>query len=550
MALSLIAEQKSIKSLFLNDDKYIIPNYQRKYSWKYEQCKQLYDDIIHAFEDKDSYFIGNLILAVGAKDDEYEVVDGQQRMITIWLFLHAIAVLFPSMPKIRRMLLIDSWESKEGQKGECKITSRVFEAKDDDQLQDILKFDEFEYSLLANKYETRGENQFVAENGQMIANAVAIYRILSEYFSRISDVEKKDFFENFVGKVYLLPIILRDQDVDAARNKALTVFETINNRGMDLQDADIFKARLYEMALKTPEGGDSFINKWHDLSDRCTDISLTIDDVFRYYYHIIRGKENIITSEIRLRDFFQKDANSPFKNGRYTVIMDSLQNIVEILTQLQTMRDNGNEVSKWLQVLDAYTNQYPQYALVAYEFYNRDRTEKEFIQFVQSLIRYCYRRGSTSSVKFEIYNVIANIAHGKVIHEYVDPWDIKASLYYPGKLRNGWLLLYYYLDSSHPFIYWYNVDKIIGGSDLATLKVATDEDWENVKLLMNSAANGLIIDGPKRRGGFLVRMARYKQACQTHEEIQDESDLYELLKARYDRMLTEVDIFMSGIFGE
>lgn len=548
MALSLIAEQKSIKSLFLNDDKYIIPNYQRKYSWKYEQCKQLYDDIIHAFEDKDSYFIGNLVLAVGAKDDEYEVVDGQQRMITIWLFLHAISVLFPSMPKIRRMLLIDSWESEEGQKDECKLISRVFEANDNEQLMEIYNLDFPAYDTLVNIYDLQGESQFVANKGQMVANAVAVYKILSEYFSRISDVEKKEFFDNFVGKVYLLPIILRDQDVDAARNKALTVFETINNRGMDLQDADIFKARLYEMALKTPEGGDSFINKWHDLSDRCTDIGLTVDDIFRYYYHIIRGKENIITSEIRLRDFFQKDANSPFKNGRYTVIMDSLQNIVEILTQLRAMRDNGDEVSKWLQVLDAYTNQYPQYALVAYEFYNRNRKEKELIQFVQSLIRYCYRRGSTSSVKYEIYSIIASIAHGKQINEYVAPWDIKSSLYYPGKLRNGWVLLYYYLNPEHPFIYGYNIDKIIGGSDLPTLKIESDEDFDRIKFLMNSSANGLVISGPKRRGRFVERMTRYKNAKQVNEELYSKGDLFALLEDRYEDMLNEVDVFMSGIY--
>ena len=548
MALSLIAEQKSIKSLFLNDDKYIIPNYQRKYSWKYEQCKQLYDDIIHAFEDKDSYFIGNLVLAVGEKDDEYEVVDGQQRMITIWLFLHAISVLFPSMPKIRRMLLIDSWESKEGQKDECKITSRVFEANDNEQLTEIYNLDFPAYNTLMNLYNLQGESQFVVDKGQMVANAVAIYKILSEYFGRISDVEKKEFFENFVGKVYLLPIILRDQDVDVARNKALTVFETINNRGMDLQDADIFKARLYEMALKTPEGGDSFINKWHDLSDRCTDIGLTIDDIFRYYYHIIRGKENIITSEIRLRDFFQKDANSPFKNGKYTIVMDSLRNIVEILNQLRTMRDNGDEVSKWLQVLDAYTNLYPQYALVAYEFYNRNRTETELIQFVQSLIRYCYRRGSTSSVKYEIYSIIASIAHGKQINEYVAPWDIKSSLYYPGKLRNGWVLLYYYLNPKHPFVYGYNIDKIVGGSDMPTLKIESDEDFDRIKFLMNSSANGIVISGPKRRGRFAERMARYKNAKQVNEDLYNNGDLFALLEDRYEDMLNEVDVFMSGTY--
>lgn len=44
MALYLSAEQKNLKSLFANDNRYIIPYYQRHYSWTMEQCRQLYDD--------------------------------------------------------------------------------------------------------------------------------------------------------------------------------------------------------------------------------------------------------------------------------------------------------------------------------------------------------------------------------------------------------------------------------------------------------------------------------------------------------------------------
>ena len=551
MALSLIAEQKNIKSLFLNDEKYIIPNYQRQYSWKYDQCKQLYDDIIHAFEDKDTYFIGNLILAVGEKDDEYEVVDGQQRMVTIWLFLRAISVLFPSMPKIRRMLLLESWEGEDAQTSDCKITSNVFEAKDDEQLKDILKFDSHKYTELVDEYNLNGENKFVAEKGQMKANAVAIYKILREYFDRIDDKEKREFFDNFVGKVYLLPIILSDQDFDTARNKALTVFETINNRGMDLQDADIFKARLYEMASKTPNGGDAFIKEWHILSDNCKDLGITIDDVFRYYYHIIRGKEYIVTSETRLRDFFQKDIHSPFKKGQYVTVMNSLRSIVEILSRLQTMRDNGDEISKWLQVIDAYTNQYPQYALVAYEFYNQDRDQDDLIRFTQSLIRYCFRKGSTTSVKYEIYNIIAFIANGKLIDGYVAPFDVKSSLMFPGKLRNGWLLLYYYLSPINPFIYSYNIDKIIGSSDIRAIEIDMDHGASVLLGFLNSAANGFVIEGPKRRGRFEERMTRYHQKGQLHNsDIEESGNLYDVLRSHFDQMADAIDVFMSGEYSE
>lgn len=64
MALSLRAEQKSILNLFNNgEDIYVIPEYQRPYSWNKDTCYQFYSDITSAFlQDKD-YFVGNIIMA-------------------------------------------------------------------------------------------------------------------------------------------------------------------------------------------------------------------------------------------------------------------------------------------------------------------------------------------------------------------------------------------------------------------------------------------------------------------------------------------------------
>jgi hypothetical protein len=67
---------------------------------------------------------------------------------------------------------------------------------------------------------------------------------------------------------------------------------------------------------------------------------------------------------------------------------------------------------------------------------------------------------------------------------------------------------------------------------------------------MNSSANGIVISGPKRRGKFAERMTRYQQARQVNEELYDDGNLSRLLESRYQHMLNEVDIFMSGKCGE
>lgn len=95
MALYLSAEQKNLKSLFSNDNRYIIPNYQRHYSWTMEQCRQLYDDIMDAYSNgTDSYFLGNIVLAEDEHDDRPEVVDWATTFITLWLFHLKLFIFF------------------------------------------------------------------------------------------------------------------------------------------------------------------------------------------------------------------------------------------------------------------------------------------------------------------------------------------------------------------------------------------------------------------------------------------------------------------------
>ena len=140
MALYLSAEQKNLKSLFSNDNRYIIPNYQRHYSWTMEQCQQFYDDVMDAYSSgTDSYFLGNIVLAEDEHDDRPEVVDGQQRLITLWLFLKAIHILQPSNNRLKRMIQVESYDDDSNTNYVSTIFSDVFEVKDQDQIDAILK---------------------------------------------------------------------------------------------------------------------------------------------------------------------------------------------------------------------------------------------------------------------------------------------------------------------------------------------------------------------------------------------------------------------------
>ncbi|HON45359.1 MAG TPA: DUF262 domain-containing protein, partial [Planctomycetota bacterium] len=71
-----------------------IPIYQRKYTWRIEQCEQLFDDIINTIlKSRESHFFGAIIITEDKKtDSRYIVIDGQQRIATISLLLLALKV--------------------------------------------------------------------------------------------------------------------------------------------------------------------------------------------------------------------------------------------------------------------------------------------------------------------------------------------------------------------------------------------------------------------------------------------------------------------------
>jgi len=83
--------QKSVKGLFDSSEKrFIIPVYQRAYSWDEKEQKIFLEDLMEQQAGGNTYRYGNLLLERIKKDTEYEVIDGQQRLTTLTIFVRAI----------------------------------------------------------------------------------------------------------------------------------------------------------------------------------------------------------------------------------------------------------------------------------------------------------------------------------------------------------------------------------------------------------------------------------------------------------------------------
>ena len=503
MALSLTAEQKSLSDILSKREQIIIPPYQRPYSWGIEECYQLYQDFLDAYNLKSDYFIGNIILAVSEKEKKTpRIIDGQQRIITIWLIFKVLSTFYEDLRILKDTTRTYEWD---GNQSKIKIKSDVIESKDYQDLEIVFNWEHSDFSNELKNCQTKSGLFFRPSNLSPIKVNGLYFFYLFKKFKEEEGVNQLKLFIRFMLEcIYLLPIELTDTTINSAENKALTIFETINNRGMDLQDADIFKARLYAKAISESEK-DHFIQLWFRFRDECESINLSIDEIFRYYSHIIRGRDGNTKNEISMREFFA-GSNSPISRNKQAEVIKDLLEITSLLREYDNRKKEKTELAAWLQLIDIYSNRYPKYAIITYLFKYGFSNEKELIHVLKAVVRYSYFMGSTSSVKFGIYTIIKQISFGEYVKDYFQE-DVESEQFnYLGRLKYGYALLAHYLED--PIcIPDYETDRLLTLRDEDNLS----EDWNGHSLAMHidDLGNLTILDVHKKNKKYLDKRINY-----------------------------------------
>ena len=113
-------DEKVGKFIGNSDTVFIIPPFQRNYSWEEEQCCELFDDILNSVRKGKEHYIGNIVYYVGENDragfNEYILIDGQQRITSILLLLCAIRSKLPQdeVKRLEKIFFTDSEINKLG----------------------------------------------------------------------------------------------------------------------------------------------------------------------------------------------------------------------------------------------------------------------------------------------------------------------------------------------------------------------------------------------------------------------------------------------------
>jgi hypothetical protein len=213
---TLEATLRSVGALFDDVDvKYTIPIYQRNYAWGAEQIEQLISDVRDAMSDgDDNYFLGNLIVTErDFKAIDYEVIDGQQRLTTLYLLLTYLRNSGQPVPERHRDRL--------------RYQSRT---RSTDALRRI--------SSNLPRHSGRGTGT-VHDEDQAIHQG---FNIISQFMDQeFQDDEKGRFADYLLNRVTVVRAVL------PKRTDLNRYFEIMNTRGQQLQQVDIVKARLMSL---------------------------------------------------------------------------------------------------------------------------------------------------------------------------------------------------------------------------------------------------------------------------------------------------------------
>ena len=385
MAKRLTAEQKTIDGLLgARGAKFLIPDYQRKYSWKREQCETLWDDIItfafpfdHDFDsDNDSYFLGT-ILTFQNESRESEVIDGQQRLITFLLMLRAFYaaaenIQFDNKDKVLSDIGKCIWRTDEFgnvNKTSVKLKSEV--ASDED-------IGEFQ-KILATGKSTKGHASNYAQN----------YRDFQTWIDEFKATRPGDFSYlpmRILNNCVLLPI-----EVDS-QNTALGIFTTLNDRGMPLNDSDIFRSQFYKLFSQDgKQSKENFVQRWENLAKLCKKNfrprkGTPLDDLFRRYMYYAKTKR-AIEQDKRISDTFS-DMRDFYAEENYKLLRD--KKTFADLEWLANFWDDVAErsdrfpatVLKKLYVLSYSPYSLWGYVVSLYVMSNRDLDEEKFCAFL------------------------------------------------------------------------------------------------------------------------------------------------------------------------
>ena len=291
---------------------FVIPVYQRNYTWAAErEVKQYFDDLQSVLKgDYKNHFMGIIIYlekAIDFSSREFSIIDGQQRLTTTFLIIYAIKQLLVNCNDTEKV------KQLEGQ----YLTNPYHNDKIKYKLKPLVADDDVYRCIVEDRVdEITDKESNVLKNYQYISN-------------RLNELLLQGYDANAIlmalDKLYVVCVPISEED------NAQKIFESINATGVKLTSADLIRNYLL-MDLQSDVQEKYYADYWKKLEDNVSTDSKTLELFFRMYlaiktYNLV-PKNNVYREFVKWIEEHDTDIKDLFEDlVEYAKIFNLLMNI-------------------------------------------------------------------------------------------------------------------------------------------------------------------------------------------------------------------------------
>ncbi|ARR36837.1 DUF262 domain-containing protein [Lactobacillus delbrueckii] len=351
-----------------SDTKLTIPVYQRNYDWKVANCQQLFNDLLAMVcEKRTNHFFGSIVEIGGDYSGEKQIIDGQQRLTTVYLLILALVKLLE----------------------EGKITSSTMIPR---KIRD---------SYLIDQYVDDVENLKRYRLQPVKHDAVALMRLFGPELGYIENSNQTTNFQFFQDEILkrrisaddlweaIQHLIVIDISLRRSEDNAQLIFESLNSTGVDLTEAD--KIRNFVLMNLPADQQEDYYNKyWHPIE---------LDTEEGNEYHVSEFIRNYLTFKLKKAPAMGKvyQVFKRFIEQKKMTTESVLQDLVKYsdyekqIRNAQRPSDKVNELLKRLDVLEVSVTR--PFILPLFDYWQEGNiTADEIATILGSVESYIFRR--------------------------------------------------------------------------------------------------------------------------------------------------------------
>ena len=372
MSETIVAKELQLVSIFSDNYRFVIPDYQRPYAWTTEQTGELLDDLLYAMEhvenvsDASPYFLGSIVTIKNGLQSQAQIVDGQQRITTLTILLCVLRELASSdsdRNDTHSYIYAPGRESA-GIQGHYRLTVRERDTKFfQNNIQQMGRLRTFLERSPANLPDSQK---------RMLENAHYLYHSLAEREEKL----RKILTQFLAQRCYLVVVSASNQ------NSAYRIFSVLNDRGLDLSPTDILKSDIIGALPENIRSQQTEI--WEKIEE---DLGRDrFSDLFAHIRMISMKRRQRGTLQQEFQDHVLKAVD---RSDFIDTVLEPYAEAYATVTGASYESTGGfGEVNKYLRYLNQLNNF--DWIPPAMAFYRRNQNPEAFLHFIRDLERLAY----------------------------------------------------------------------------------------------------------------------------------------------------------------